>query len=354
MKAHHYSVRVTRRRFLSYLAVPAAMLFARPHKLLAVAENQQKNFHADNFGFADRVGLGPQIDAPTVQNTYVPLHREQLIKARIFKPEEVAAMKAALKSEFQYAGLRWSDGYELNYSFQHFGVPDDSPRGMQLLGYCERVYDYVYSRLNGLFEVDMSWRLLTSGREKLPWESSQFSAHIGRYTYYMMRVFIDDSYRNDLPSLINAQPLNRAIHYIIGGNQARPKHAHLYIIPGKTALVAPFSEILHLTFHAPSENYAEQLEKTVSHEQARLYAINAGETINEATAIVLAREYVSKYGSRERIASINDMANNLNNRFADLHNAISFIQRNGIQKSINIYLESPATFMRKIGNSPMV
>ena len=338
---------VTRRRFLSYLTIPATMYFAGPGMLLANPENRQKN-NSDNFSFADREGLGPQIDALTVQNSYFPLHKEQLINAQVFQAEEVTIMKSVLKSEFRYAGIPWDDACQLSYSYQHFGVPDDSPNGKLLLGYCERVYDYLYSRLDGLFDVKMSWQLLTSDGYGVTPGDSQFNAHIGRYTYYVMRVFVDNPDMNDLPSLINAQPLDRAIHYIVGGNRSLPKHAHLYIIPGMTSLVAPFSEILHLTFHAPSENYADQLEKTISHNEARQHAIDAGETVNEATAIVLAREYVSKYGNSERISTINDMAHNLNYRFTNLHNAISFINQTGVQKSVDLYLENPANFMKKI------
>jgi hypothetical protein len=340
---------ITRRRFLSYLAVPAAGYLAAPVGFAATPNRVSPR--ADKLSFADRDGLGPSVAAPMVEKAFVPLHEERRIINPVLQPGETDTLKALLKSEFDAGGIPWDDGFQLSFSYQHFGVPDNSDHSRLLLAYSRRVHDYVYSKLQGLFDANMSWHVLTSGNEGAMLSDDQFSAYIGRYTYYLTRVFIDKPGMNDLPSLVNAQPMERAIHYIVsGGEGALPTHARLYIIPGRTSLVSPFSEILHLTFHAPSELYAAELEKTVSHDEARQCAIDAGETVNEATAIVMAREYIRKYGEDKRITTINDMAYSLKHRFSDLNNAISFIEQNGPQKSLDLYLENPGRFMGKIAN----
>ena len=338
---------VSRRKFLSYLSLPAALYFANPRSLLA-GTTRTYGSTADLLTFADRVGLGPNIDAPVVQSSYCPLHVEQPITGEIFLPDELVMMKSLLRSEFEYDGIAWDDAYELSYSFQHFGVPDDSEQGKHLLAYCQRVHDFLYSRLSGLFDVNMSWGLLDKHGNHDTVSKSQFSGQVGRYTYYVLRVYVDHPSLDDLPSLVNAQPLDRAIHYIVGDQSSLPKHASLYVIPGATSLVAPFSELLHLTFHAPSEQYAEELARTISEDKARQEAIDAGETINEATAILLAKEYINKYGSSERIVTINNMAHSLNSRFRHLDKAIAYIDRNGIQNSLDLYLESPSSFISRV------
>lgn len=338
---------ITRRRFLSYFGVPAVGYFATPAGFAATPNNASDRL--DSLSFVDRDGLGPRVAAPMVEKAFIPLHKEMRIINPVLQPGETDALKNVLKSEFDARGIPWDDAYQLKFSYQHFGVPDNSDQSRLLLAYSRRVHDYVYSKLQGLFDAHMSWHVLTPGSVDAMSGDDQFSAYIGRYTYYLTRVFIDKPGMNDLPSLVNAQPLERAIHYIVGGGEGGlPTHARLYIIPGKTSLVSPFSEVLHLTFHAPSENYAAELEKTVPHDKAQQYAIDAGETVNEATAIVMAREYIRKYGEDKRITTIDDMAYSLKHRFSDLTNAISFIEQNGPQKSLDLYLENPGRFMGKI------
>ncbi|MEJ2179940.1 MAG: hypothetical protein P8Y28_05730 [Gammaproteobacteria bacterium] len=130
-----------------------------------------------------------------------------------------------------------------------------------------------------------------------------------------------------------------------------PKRATLYVIPGQTSLVAPFSELLHLTFHAPSQSYANKLAETISQQEAQQSALDAGETINEATAIVLAREYIEKYGASERIVTIDNMARSLNSRFEDLNGAIAYINQNGLQKSLDTYLDNPGKYMKLVSSA---
>ncbi|WP_455200138.1 hypothetical protein, partial [Kaarinaea lacus] len=264
----NWNTGISRRKFLSYLTVPTVMSIARPGSLLAMSEVKSPDV-PDSWAFVDREGLGPRVDAPIVEKFFYPLHSEQTIATQIYQPNEVDMIKSILRSEFEREGYDWDDAYELSYSYQHFGVPDDSSYGPQLVNYCERVFDFLYSRLDGLFNVDMSWQLLPSESYQESVEDDVFLGNVGRYTYYVMRVFVDHPELDGLPSLINAQPMERAIHYIVDGEFYLPKRATLYVIPGQTSLVAPFSELLHLTFHAPSQDYAKELGKTLSEDEAQ-------------------------------------------------------------------------------------
>ncbi|WP_455221221.1 hypothetical protein [Kaarinaea lacus] len=341
---------MSRRNFLSYLAAPAALAFITPACMISPQKEKPSSL-VNHLTFVDRDGLGPRVDAPTVQNYFVPLHEEQPITAQLYEPEEVDNIKSILRAEFEREAISWDDSYELSFSYQHFGVPDDDTvQSARLLDYCKDAQEFMYARLDGLFAMEMTWQMLPRNRFQLEAQNSVFQGNVGRYTYYVLRAYVNDPILDDLPSLINAQPLNRAIHYIVGDEYSLPKRANLYVIPGKTSIVSPFSELLHLTFHAPSQNYAAELCKSLPEQEAQRNAINAGETINEATAIVLAREYVEKYGADEWMPTIDAMADNLNHRFNNLNGAISYINRNGLQKSMDIYLESPGRFMQQIVN----
>lgn len=350
MRRINWNTGISRRKFLSYLTFPAALSVVKPDKLLAMSDVKRPN-STDHWAFVDREGLGPRVDAPTVEKFFYPLHSEQSITTQIYQSNEIEMIKSVLKSEFEREGYDWDDAYELSYSYQHFGVPDDSSYGPQLLSYCERVYDFLYSSLDGLFNVDMAWELLPSESYQESVGDKIFRGNVGRYTYYVMRVYVDHPELDGLPSLINAQPLERAIHYIVDGEFYLPKRATLYVIPGQTSLVAPFSELLHLTFHAPSQGYAKELSKTLPEDEAQQNALDAGETINEATAIVLAREYIEKYGASERMTTIDNMAYSLTNRFGHLEGAIAYINTNGLQKSLDTYLENPGEFMNLISKA---
>ncbi len=347
MKPAYRTAGISRRQFLSYLVVPAALSLGAAANVLATTKILHSS-RSGYLGFVDREGLGPKVDAPAVQNYFIPLHKEQPVSAQLHSPEEMEFIRSVLKSEFLQEGYDWDDNYEIRFSYQHFGVPDDLTQGAPLLDYCGQVYDFLYSRLNGLYDVNMAWRLLPADRYQSGEQQLAFQGYVGRYTYYVMRAYVDHPELDDLPSLVTAQPMERAIHYIVGGAFSLPKRATLYVIPGRTSLVAPFSELLHLTFHAPSQNYAIELEKTLPEGEAQQYAIDAGETINEATSILLAKEFIRKYGASERLAMIDAMANNLNHRFNYLHGAIAYIKRNGVQKSLDIYLENPRRFLEQL------
>lgn len=348
MKPAYRPPGMSRRSFLTYLAVPATLSLVTPACMMPASKDYAAG-KANTLAFVDRDGKGPRLDAPTVQRYFVPLHAEQPVAMQFYSAQEVEKIKAVLKSEFEYAGYSWDESYTVSFSYQHYGVPDDDREKAELLlAYCQRVQDYLYTRLDGLFEVNMEWTLLPRDPVLVEEMRHGFQGNIGRYTYYLLRAFVDNSELDDLPSLINAQPLDRAIHYIVGGELSLPKRANLYVIPGKTSLVSPFSELLHLTFHAPSQNYAAELCKSLPEHQAQRYALDAGETINEAAAIILAREYMKKYGGSERLSTINTMAASLNNRFNHLNGAIAYIKRNGLQKTVDFYLESPGDFMEQI------
>jgi len=351
MKPDYRTLGISRRHFLSYLAAPAVLAMVSPAGMTAVSRKAPSSL-ASRLAFVDQDGLGPRVDAPTVQNYFVPLHDEQQLTTQIYEPAEIEYIKSVLKEEFERSGIYWDETYKLRFAYQHFGVPDDNiEQSTMLLEYCRNAQDYMYSRLDGLFSTQATWQMVPRNRAQLLENNSGFHANIGRYTYYVLRAYVEGPLLDDLPSLVNAQPLNRAIHYIVGGEDSLPKRASLYVIPGQTSIVSPFSELLHLTFHAPSQTYAEELCKKLPHEEAHQHAINAGETINEATAIVMAREFIEKYGATERMETINVMADSLNQRFRNLNGAISYINRNGLQKSVDVYLENPGSFMQQIANA---
>ncbi len=352
MLANHH--RLSRRDFLSLVSLKAlsAVVAAAviPAPVFAVNSLAQHLAGGNDLAFADLQGLGPELDAPDVERYCRALHEEKLLPTSFMEAGTRESVTKVLKLQFASAQLEWRDDYEVGFTYQHYGVPDDSEHTGPLLEFCREAGEYARSRLSELFAAEITW-------QSLPWDDpviglSAFQGYVGRYTYYVTRaVVLNGDTISDLPYLVQAWPVERAIHYIVSGDNPRPQRGTLYIIPGTTSLVAPFSEPLHLTFHEPSQRYAAELSDTLSEDQARETARIAGETINEAAAIVLASEYLQQTGRSERLSKVQFMAENLADSYCHLPKAIAFMRRNSVQNAVDLYFDSPAKFMAYIENA---
>gem|GEM_PF-1793073 len=349
--------RLSRRDFLSFVTLNAATVAVAasvlPTPAFAISQMPaQANTKIPPLGFADRDGLGPDMDAPDVERLCCPLHEEKWLPASSVDQKTRQAVKKVLKIEFQNANLDWFDQYEVGFTYQHYGVPDDSEETGPLLNYCNAADEFSRKKLKDMFDAEVTWDRLTHEQSIVGLPA--FHGFVGRYTYYVTRAVILGAEAGlDLPYLVQSWPVERAIHYIVAENDevAHPKRGTLYIIPGTTSLVAPFSELLHLTFHEPSQRYAAELLNTLKEDEAQEQARIAGETVNEAAAIMLATEFIHKLGCNERLASINFMENDLSDTYDYLPKAIAFMKRTSVQSAVNIFLESPANFLAKINNS---
>jgi hypothetical protein len=313
----------------------------------AFGKSQEHNHH--NLDFADRHGLGPEMDAPDVERYCRPLHQEKLLSPSAVEQNTLATATQILQFQVRDAGLQWHEGYQVGFTYQHYGVPANSELTDPLLAYCEYVNDYAHANLPNMFNAQVRWQPLTQDDRVVGVPA--FRGFVGRYTYYVMRaVVLNAQSADELPYLVQASPVERAIHYIESGESAAPKRGTLYIIPGTTSLVAPFSELLHLTFHEPSQRYATELRNRVGEDQAKERARIAGETVNEAAAIVLATELLQKMGHGERLSTVKFMASNLSDTYGYLPKAIAYMRHNSVQNAVDMYFDNPARFMASIEN----
>ena len=349
-KAKH---QISRRDFLSFVTLNAVAAAALPVPVFAISQiAAQANRKNSLLNFVDRDGLGPDMDAPDVERLCSPLHEEKLLPKSSVDEKTRLAVKEVLQIEFQNASLDWHDDYQVGFTYQHYGVPDDHEQTTPLLKYCNDAGEFSRTKLKDMFNAEVTWNRLTHEQTIVGLPS--FHGFVGRYTYYVTRAVVlgaEDS--SDLPYLVQSWPVERAIHYIVAANTAvsKPKRGTLYVIPGTTSLVAPFSELLHLTFHEPSQRYAEELSNTLNEDQAQEQARVAGETVNEAAAIMLASEFIQELGCGDRLPTINFMAKDLSDTYGYLPKAITFMKQTSVQSAVDIFLDSPANFLAKINNS---
>jgi len=338
---------ITRRYFLSYLGVSGFLVSGYANAAFTAAHKTLVPAIADQFSFADKIGLGPQIDAPVVEKYLAPLHKEQ-VQGQVRDAGNFTGVKKMLKNYYIDQDIPWRENYELSISAQHYGVAyEDSDEAEKLVEYSKNVCDYLFHRIQGLFQTGLNWNVLHTDSSDLT-SVNGFNIIIGRFTYLVSRVFVSNSDIKNAPYLASAEPLDRAINYIESGRTSVPSRGLIYLIPGATSLVSPFSEVLHISLHKPSKMYEKVLSREFSQEISHQKAIQTGETVNEALALMLAREYQEKYGRGDYKTYIDYMAESLAREYPKLLNVISYTQRHGLQSTVDRYLENPAKLMAVI------
>lgn len=341
---------ISRRSFLAYGALSAVLSGLLPRAALALPATYCK---AENkYLFADQPSLGPDITAPNIEQQCCALHQEVSLGDADTKSTQYRSIENLLKREFLNSGLSWDDSYRIGFTYQHYGVPDNSSYAAELLAYCKDAHQYLYDRLSNLFDVNMNWQQLSHNNNHSHRNSNSqgFTGFVGRYTYYVLRaVVLNPPENSDPPYLVSAWPLERAINYIVSGETYMPVSGTVYIIPGTTGLLAPFSELLHLTLHAASQRYAAELGDTIPAEEADNLARIAGETTNESAASLLAIEYLGKQRCSQRTDAIGRVMRSMSRKFSQIPRSIEYMQRVGVQEALNIYQDNPAEYMHRIG-----
>ena len=338
---------ITRRSFLAYGAMTTVMAGLMPRAAFALCDSQIK---ADNkYLFADQPSLGPEISAPMIERQCCALHREVKLGGMPVDSAQYQNVRSLLQAEFASAGLPWDPGYEIGFTYQHYGVPDQTPYTEELLAYCRQAQHYLYDHLSNLFDGQVSWHRLAHNDVHTQSHRREFRGIVGRYTYYVMRaVVLNAPAEMDPPYLVSAWPLERAINYIVSGSKHSPVGGTVYVIPGTTSLIAPFSELLHLSLHAASQRYAAELADSMPKTDAKALAKIAGETTNEAAATLLATEFLTKQQCSSRVASVERVTRSMAKQYVNIPQSINFMKRVGVQEALNIFQDDPAEFMRRI------
>jgi len=338
---------ISRRDFVTFI-LASGILYIVPPAAISISRVDDHPPEADPYSFVDNAGLGPRVDAPVVEKTYIPIHDEEALPS--FVTTRYRGAEAALRALFAEEGQSWDDTYRLNYSFQHYGVCEGEPVCQSLLRYCKAVQEYLYDRLDRLLQADLRWELLLSIAAKPKWRTRGFRGVVGRYTYYLIRVSaVNEAGEFLKPYLVAADPVDRALHYIVVDSAKLPIRSVAFITPGPKSLIAPFSELIHLSTHAPALRYAEALEESAGGEPAREQARIWGETVTESAAILLAHEYMQVQQQVQRLENISAVASNLSTRFPHMADMITYMRENGIQEALDIWMDRPGRLVKKFG-----
>lgn len=334
--------KLSRRQFMAYLGATGCLISGHINSAFA-AIHETLNSSIDDFSFVDKTGLGPKIDAPIVEKYLHPLHKEQSHGGG--EAINITSVESLLKEIYSNEAIPWREDFKLSISSQHYGVAyETSDEAEKLVDYSKNVHDYLFHRIEGLFQIGLKWNVLHIDTSDLT-STDGFNIVIGRYTYLVSRIFVTNSDIENAPYLVSAKPLDRAINYIESEGPSVPRRVLIYLIPGATSLVSPFSEILHISLHKPSKIYEQELNQEFPREISHQKAVETGETVNEALALMLAMEYQEKYAGGERKKHIRYMASSLAREYPKLPSVITYTQKHGLQSTIDRYLDNPAKLM---------
>jgi len=338
---------LSRRRFLKKLGAGVTLYAAMPNLVFAGISSEQSS-RAFNLSFVDQAGKGPYLDAPFVEENFIPLHKEMNLPAMDKTSDEYFNAENVLKTEFQNMNVPWSDDFQLSWSYQHYGVPDNKTNSEHIIKYCQTVHDYLYQEINGLEDVNFTWSSLSKDTNVL--NRSGNYALAGKHTYFVLRVNALDKEGNiQEPYLVNAQPVNRALHYINAHDDEEYLSQRLiYVIRGATSLVSPFSEMLHMSTHNPAMRYADELKQNYQYDIAKSLARSSGETVTESAAVLMALDYLYSLGKQSRANQIIHHAQSLESQLPEFSHSIAYMQKYGVQNALNSYHESPARYMKAI------
>ena len=343
------SKKVTRRNFLSYLLVSAAAASFIPKYAFG-------NFYPNNtpennwLSFSSQKGVGPWLDESTLMQQHTALHKETILPVKNIDQSSYRNTVSLLKKVLADHGIRWKKSNRIVWTYQHYGVSDSSIHSKRLLSYSTMAQDYLYRNVSGLMEIDLDWSLLTKQHSRSFVATKGYKGLIGKHTYLVYRVnAVDEKGEQILPGIVNIMPVERSINYVIDDDKHKPTGSTIFVIHGLTSLIAPFSELIHLTTHQPTLRFATKLMTASSLEEtdAQMVGRIYGESISEAAGILLALSFLQKYGRTDEQSIVKTLSQNIT-QYPLVQGAMAYMKQNSVQQVLDAYSENPRRVMKEI------
>lgn len=301
----------------------------------------------DELAFVDQNGFGPPLKGDDIEENLIPLHKPIILPKLEKSTPQYQLAQSHLQGVFKQQGLKWKDSYSLQWSYQHYGLPDNSSAALLMLEYCKSVQKYLYRHIIGVDAFSIDWDVLRHKSKSKSKSIDGVKARIGRYNYFLLRIGVEDN-NGDMfgPYLLSGKPVDRAVNFINFNNNRKfeARDSQIYLITGSTSLVSPFSEILHLITHETAMEHKRELNVQFSQQEAQSRARYLGETITESAAITLAKHYLTKIGHAERLVNVQTMEESLTKQLPSFKNSMRYMKEFSVQEALKIYNKDPQEF----------
>jgi len=162
---------------------------------------------------------------------------------------------------------------------------------------------------------------------------------------------VDEEGERILPGIVNIMPVERAINYIVDDDNHNPIGSTIFLIHGRTSLISPFSELIHLSTHQPTLRLTEELTEFPEAGDAQMVGREYGESITEAAGSLLAMSFLQKYGRPDEKNVVRAVSQNISNQYPLVRNVMVYMNQKSVQQVFNDYSENPRKVIKAIKKS---
>lgn len=299
-------------------------------------------FFLDEWRFLDLERKLPKLDFNYVINNYASLgpysklssksYREAYNLEEIRKSVELGLEKFGFKGKYFY----------LTFGRIH-GVAESPKFTVPLKKYCETAVRFLYERLNGLKPISINWTSFDNGANY----SERFDkrVYLGAGYYHVLDDVVFDRKDIRCTKKVCILPRNLAISMYNyaeclpekNPNDESDEKSYYFacISTGKSALKAPFSEIIPFTTAEKDKEFKEEIGDVDS--------IEIREGFGEVLATILAKELVMELGFDKGVRIIKESNDGgvreslIYSRFRKFERPM---KRMGAQRSLDCYMSS--------------
>lgn len=339
---------LTRRSFLSYLLASAATASLIPKYAFSFASSDI-NPGGSWLSFSSQKGIGSSQGEFSLLQNHCALHKETVLPRNRISNSDYRNTVSHLKTVLANKGIPWVNSNRVLWTYQHYGVCDTSIHTLRLLSYSRSAQDYLYDNVSGLMGINLDWNLLIKDHGRSFVDKKGYKGFVGKHTYLVYRVnAVNEEGEQILPGIVNIMPVERAINYIVDDNNHNPIGSTIFLIHGRTSLISPFSELIHLTTHQPTLRLTRELAAFTEAGDAQIVGREFGESITEAAGCLLALSFLQKYGRPDEKNVVRAVSQNISNQYPLVENVMTYMNQNSVQHVLNDYSENPRKVIKAI------
>jgi len=239
-----------------------------------------------------------------------------------------------------------TDKYTMGIFYQIYGVPAQKKHAEPLLEYCKKAVDFLQQKIPSFKIPEFEW-VPIKNHDNFSMDFSQ-KCFIGHSFYRTWTPVVEDKQgrKTLLPEIAAYQNSDGGLNS--HPHRKKPDEWYLFITTGPDALVTPYSETIPLiTFETDSKTFKTKKDMRL-----------AGETISEGISHVVAKEFIDEMqipdGERTVDWMLQKSLKNHHEVYKHVPASIRWIQaqgKNGPQKALELYMDSPIKFMEAIKNA---
>ncbi len=301
----------------------------------------------DQWGFLHDIDIREQIvpSSGEIPDILVPLGGKKQFDRD--QPEVQETLRRVMsESESELVRRGWQD-VKLDLEQRDYGCCEKEKYALQYQNYLEKAIDFLYQKLPQLRKINLDFSILRPGDDYS--ENDKGKAFIGLIWHSIQKVKLTNKLTGE--SIIKRRVSNYEGSYIgfEYNKKTNKSSGWVFFGTGKSALAAPFSEMLPLATLKEMDNHIKKsgLER----------ALQGAETMSESLSYFLTKDMINLLnvpnGEHLHTMTLKKIISGKVNygRYKYVSQAIDWLKKNSLQKGLDLYLENQEKFMETVTNS---